>query len=82
LSNITSGIILFFYFPFKIGDVILIHDKDFPIEAEIEDIRVFYVYLKAKNDEMIVYPNNLLLQKGISIIKNPIDSVNLQIDLR
>ena len=71
LSNITSGIILFFYFPFKIGDVIQIHDKDFPIEAEIEDISAFYIYLKAKNGEMIVYPNNLMLQKGISIIKVP-----------
>ena len=33
LSNITSGIIMFFSFPFKIGDVIKIHDKDFPIIA-------------------------------------------------
>ncbi len=74
LSNITSGIILFFYFPFKIGDMIFIHDKDFPIEAEIEDIRAFYVYLKDKDGQMIVYPNNLLLQKGISIIKLPTDS--------
>lgn len=76
LSNITSGIILFFSFPFRIGDVILIHDKDFPIEAKIEDIRAFHVYLKSKNGEMIVYPNNLLLQKGISIIKNPIDPID------
>jgi hypothetical protein len=50
LSNITSGIILFF-FPFKIGDVIRIHDKDFPIEAEIEDIRAFHVALKTKDGE-------------------------------
>lgn len=71
LSNITSGIILFFYFPFKIGDIIRIHDKDFPIEAEIEDITAFYVYLKDKEGQIIVYPNNLLLQKGISIIKLP-----------
>jgi small-conductance mechanosensitive channel len=70
LSNITSGIILFFSFPFKIGDVIRIHDKDFPIQAEIEDIRAFHVYLKTKEGEMITYPNNLLLQKGISIMKN------------
>jgi small-conductance mechanosensitive channel len=35
LSNITSGMILFFSFPFKIGDTIKIHDKDFPLEAEI-----------------------------------------------
>lgn len=70
LSNITSGVILFFSFPFKIGDVIRIHDKDFPIEAEIEDIGAFHVALKTKDGERIVYPNNLLFQKGISILKD------------
>ena len=70
LSNITSGIILLFSFPFKIGDIIRIHDKDFPIEAEIEDIRTFHTLLKTKEGEMITYPNNLLLQKGISIVRN------------
>ncbi|RKT00617.1 mechanosensitive ion channel domain-containing protein [Flavobacterium sp. 123] len=70
LSNITSGIILFFYFPFKIGDTIRIHDKDFPIEGEIEDIGAFLVYLNTKDGEKIIYPNNLLLQKGISILGN------------
>lgn len=68
LSNITSGIILLFSFPFKIGDTIRIHDKDFPIEAEIEDIRAFHILLKTKEGEFISYPNNLMLQKGISII--------------
>ena len=71
LSNITSGIILFFSFPYKIGDNIIIHDKDFPIEAEIEDIGAFHVYLKTKKGETIVYPNNLMLQIGITILKNP-----------
>ena len=73
LSNITSGVILFFSFPFKIGDVIKIHDKDFPIEAEIEDIGAFHVYLKTIDGEKIIYPNNLLLQKGISILKDHFD---------
>lgn len=76
LSNITSGIILFFSFPFKIGDLILIHDKDFPIEAEIEDIGAFHVYLKTKEGEIIVYPNNLMLQKGISILKHPVEPID------
>lgn len=71
LSNITSGIILFFSFPFTIGDYIIIHDKDFPIEAEIEDIGAFHVYLKTKKGEIIVYPNNLMLQIGITILKHP-----------
>lgn len=70
LSNITSGIILLFSFPFKIGDIIKIHDKDFPIEAEIEDISTFHTLLKTSDGEFITYPNTLLLQKGISIIKH------------
>jgi len=69
LSNITSGVILFFSFPFKIGDVIKVHDKDFPFEGEIIDINAFHTDLITKDGERMVYPNNLLLQKGISIVK-------------
>jgi small-conductance mechanosensitive channel len=68
ISNVTAGVILLFSFPFKIGDTIRIHDKDFPIEAEIEDIRAFYTLLKTADGELLSYPNNLLLQKGVSII--------------
>ncbi len=69
LSNITAGIILFFSFPFKIGDTIRIHDKDFPLEAEIDDIKTFHTILRTRDGEIITYPNNLLLQKGVSVIK-------------
>lgn len=70
LSNITSGVILFFSFPFKIGDSIKIHDKDFPIIGEIEDIAAFHIVLKTTDGEQVIYPNNLLFQKGISIFHN------------
>jgi len=70
LSNITSGVILFFSFPFKIGDVIQILDKDFPLIGEIEDIGAFHVTLKNKEGETVIYPNNLFFQKGISILPN------------
>jgi len=73
LSNITAGIILFFSYPFKIGDKIKIHDKDFPIEGEIADIKAFYVILKSSEGEMVTYPNNLLMQKGISVLKKNIE---------
>lgn len=68
LSNIMAGIILFFSYPFKIGDKIKVHDKDFPVEGEIVDIKAFYVILKSSDGEMITYPNNLLMQKGISVM--------------
>ena len=70
LSNITAGIILFFSFPFKIGDHIKILDKDFPISGEIIDIKAFYILLKTDDNQFITYPNNLLMQKGISVLHN------------
>ena len=69
LSNVTAGIILLLSFPFKIGDTIRIHDKDFPIEAEIDDIRAFHTLFRTKEGELISYPNILLLKKGVTIIK-------------
>ncbi|MCW1954180.1 MAG: mechanosensitive ion channel [Flavobacteriia bacterium] len=68
LSNVTAGIILFFAFPFKIGDRIKIQDVDFPLEAIITDIRAFYVELKTNEGTLVTYPNNLFLQKGVALI--------------
>ena len=70
LSNITAGIILFFSSPFKIGNVIKIMDKDYPIEAKIIDIRSFYTLLKTAQGEETTFPNNLLLQKGVVVMNN------------
>ena len=69
LSNITSGIIMFFNFPYKVGDKIQIHDKDFPIEAIIEDIAAFQLHLRLDNGDLVTYPNNLILQKPVTLIK-------------
>ena len=70
LSNVTAGVILYFYYPFKIGDKIKILDKDFPVEAAvIEDIQAFQLHLRTDEGELITYPNNLILQKSISKIE-------------
>ena len=69
LSNITSGVIMFFSFPYKVGDKIMIHDKDFPIEAIIEDIRAFQLHLRLNNGDLVTYPNNLILQKAVTLVQ-------------
>ena len=70
LSNVTAGVILYFYYPFKIGDRIKILDKDFPVDsAVIEDIQAFQIHLRTDSGELVTYPNNLILQKSISTIK-------------
>ena len=74
LSNITSGVIMFFSFPYKVGDKIQIHDKDFPVEAIIEDIRAFHLHLRLDNGDLVTYPNNLILQKAVTLVeKDAID---------
>ncbi len=69
LSNITSGVIMFLTFPYKIGDYIKIHDKDFPNEGIIEDIKTFHLIIRTNEGELITYPNSLMLQKGVTVIK-------------
>ena len=75
LSNITAGVIIFFSFPFKIGNTIRILDKELNDSNNsdldvfvIEDIRAFHLHLRRSNGEILTYPNNLVLQKGVVLI--------------
>ena len=78
LSNITSGVIMFFSFPYKVGDKIQIHDKDSPLEGIIEDIRAFQLHLRLDNGDLVTYPNNLMLQKAVTLIKK--DAIDEGVD--
>ena len=46
----------------------VIETGEYAVIAEIEDIGAFYISMINKEGELVIYPNNLLLQKGISII--------------
>ncbi|WP_445384862.1 mechanosensitive ion channel domain-containing protein [Robiginitalea sp. IMCC44478] len=74
LSNVTAGVILFFSFPFKIGDRIRIMDKDLDSSEDymIEDIKAYHLHLRKRNGELITYPNNLMLQKAVTVL-NPLE---------
>lgn len=65
LSNITSGVLIFFSFPAKIGDRIEIIDGNTSICGEIIEINLFQLILEDENKQRISYPNNLLLQKAV-----------------
>lgn len=65
LSNITASVIIFFNFPARVGDTIKIIDGDNSIEGTIKEITLFQVELKDSDGNLIIYPNNLLLQKPI-----------------
>ena len=65
LSNLTSGIIIFFNHSAKLDDTVIIIDKDYEVEGRISDIGLFFVKLKTKESEEVTLPNNLFLQKMI-----------------
>ena len=60
---------MFFAFPYKVGDKIQIHDKDFPVIAIIEDITAFQIILRMDDGDLVTYPNNLILQKAVTLLK-------------
>lgn len=81
LSNITAGVILFFFFPFKIGDRIKIMDKEISETSDekheifrIENIKAFHVHLRNVKGQLLTYPNNMMLQKGVTLIETPYKS--------
>lgn len=69
LSNITSGIILFFNHPLKLGDTIKVLDKDYPLEGEIIELTYFFVHLKTESGHVVTIPNSLFLQKSVFVIE-------------
>ncbi|EHR1012081.1 mechanosensitive ion channel family protein [Vibrio parahaemolyticus] len=65
LSNITASFLIFFVFPYRVGDRIKVVDKDEDISGEIQEISMFHVLIKHDNGNLITYPNNLMLQKAV-----------------
>ncbi len=65
LSNLTASLVIFFGFPYRIGDRIRVLDKDDTVEGLIEEISLFTVQVRQDNGDLATFPNNLFLQKVV-----------------
>ncbi|WP_133013098.1 mechanosensitive ion channel domain-containing protein [Marinomonas flavescens] len=65
LSNITASLIIFFGFPYHVGDWVKVVDKDEEILGQIIDISSFHVIIKRLSGDVVTYPNSLILQKPV-----------------
>ncbi len=72
LSNITASVIIFFGFPYRVGDRIKVLDKDDDICGVIRDIGMFHVIIRRDDGNKIIYPNTLILQKAVLKIEYPL----------
>lgn len=69
LSNITASVIIFFTMNARVGDKIRIVDGDNTVTGIIRDIGLFQLLLVDEHNNVITYPNNLVLQKPIIKLK-------------
>jgi small-conductance mechanosensitive channel len=70
LSNITASVVIFFGFPYRVGDRIKVTDADFDISGTLEEISLFHVLIRTDGQNLITYPNNLILQKPVFKLDN------------
>lgn len=67
LSNVTASLIIFFFFPYRVGDTIRIQDDKEVLEGCIQEITLFHLLIKRSEGDIISYPNSLVFQKAIII---------------
>lgn len=65
LSNITASLIIFFSFPYRVGDWVKVVDKDDEILGQIMEISSFHVIIHRLSGDVVTYPNSLILQKAV-----------------
>lgn len=65
LSNITASLIIFFGFPYRVGDWVKVVDKDDEILGQILEISSFHVIIHRLSGDIVTYPNSLILQKAV-----------------
>jgi small-conductance mechanosensitive channel len=65
LSHLTAGVIIFFAFPYRVGDRVKVVDADEDISGEIVEIASFHVLIRRDDGGTITYPNSALLQKPV-----------------
>ncbi len=79
LSNVTASVIVFFFFPYRVGDTVKIIDGDNSVEGLIKEITLFHVILVGEDLTIFTYPNSMVFQKAVSIVSAK--RVNTELDL-
>lgn len=62
LANIAGWLIIIFMRPFKFGDYIMAQDA----EGTVEDIKLFYTYIRTFDNRVIMIPNGALANGNIT----------------
>lgn len=65
LSNITAGLLLFFQFPYKVGDYLEVLDTP-NARGVLVELTLFNLILERDDQSRVAVPNNLAVQKIVA----------------
>ncbi|GLI57804.1 hypothetical protein PM10SUCC1_33180 [Propionigenium maris DSM 9537] len=69
LSNISSGVILFFSYDLRIGDRIKIGIGEDVTIGRVKEMNLFHVEVRTDEGDTVIQPNNLMIHQKITIMK-------------
>lgn len=61
VSNIISGIFIAIFRPFRVGDILLIHDE----YGSVEDITLYHTVIKTWENKRLIIPNSIISDESI-----------------
>lgn len=73
ISNVTAFFILLGQKDFAEGSKVRIIDGNNSLEGDISEIHLFNTVLTTKQQERIIYPNNLIISRPVVIVSSVVD---------
>ncbi|GHG63608.1 hypothetical protein GCM10010919_09460 [Alishewanella longhuensis] len=73
ISNVTAFFILLGQKDFAEGSKVRIIDGNNSLEGDISEIHLFNTVLTTKEQERIIYPNNLIISRPVVIVSSVVD---------
>lgn len=70
LSNLAASIIIFFFFPYRVGDHIRLLDGENSVSGLVSEISLFHVIVESDKGDVATIPNSLVFQKAVEITVN------------
>jgi small-conductance mechanosensitive channel len=80
LSNATSSLIIFFFFPFRVGCWVKVLDATNTVEGIIDEITLFHLVITTEDGSRAVFPNSLVFQKAILVYSCKPEKTPLSVD--
>lgn len=78
LSNITAFFILLGHKAYSQGAEVRVVDGANYIDGRIVEINLFSTVLKTENNELVVYPNNLIVSRPVIVLPNKSRKISTQ----